>query len=167
MYKIKLILLDIDGVVNSSSFIKSRNFDPPFTKKEKQTMSSGNVDIVDIRSINPKHIKLLNNIIKQTNAKIVISSSWKINSSINQITAIFEHHGFAGEIIGATPNLNYKGRGKEIQKWIDDTDYKIDKFVIIDDNSDMDHLMPFLVKTKFSHGLTKSIEDKVIKILTE
>ena len=70
---IKVIFLDIDGVLNSE---KSINKNLKKFGKEK-----GQHALMPDRS----HIKLLNHIIKETNCKIVLSSSWRILSFYHHI----------------------------------------------------------------------------------
>lgn len=67
-------------------------------------------------------------------------------------------------------------RGIEIQRWFDETFKEKGlehdaPFVIVDDESDMKHLSPYLVQTKFDGvsdetGLTKEKADLIISKLT-
>lgn len=63
-----------------------------------------------------------------------------------------------------TPRL-YGKRGEEIQNWINSFDQVIEKFVILDDDSDMEHLLPYLIKTSYEFGLTDKETDLLIKNL--
>lgn len=69
------------------------------------------------------------------------------------------------KVIGLTPIL-YQQRGLEIQKWIDDNDYK-GKFIIIDDDSDMCHLLPLLIRCDCQLGFTIYDYWKALKLLEE
>ena len=58
------------------------------------------------------------------------------------------------EIIGRTKRLG-TDRGIEIQQWLDDNkDLDIEKFVILDDDMDMEHLLRHLVHTDTNIGMT-------------
>jgi len=132
----KIIFLDIDGVLNSISYFKSIN----------------DIDDPDDR-LDPVAVALLNKIIQATNAKIVISSSWRLGKSITQLQDVFNKHSIIGTIVGLTPD-DYNTRGVQIQQWINDCDFTIDSFIILDDDNDMCHLNKHLVKTSVKDGLT-------------
>jgi hypothetical protein len=144
----KIIFLDIDGVLNSQrSFKINRNtgeqiYDHPF----------------------PYHVKKLNTILEKSGAKIVLSSAWRSMGryAVNQI---FKECGIIEQIFSMTPRMWVK-RGIEIQTWIDSHDeLNIESFCIIDDDSDMEHLMPFLVKTKNETGLCEEHIKKALLLL--
>ena len=63
-----------------------------------------------------------------------------------------------------TPVL-YQQRGLEIQKWIDDNKFK-NKFIIIDDDSDMCHLLPLLIRCDCQLGFTIYDYQKALKMLS-
>ena len=96
--------------------------------------------------------------------RIVISSSWRIVHQLEWIRDHFERYGlpYRDRIIDKTPwNGQDQTRGQEIQQWLtahpDVTD-----FVILDDERDMDHLMPHLFHTLMSQGLMAGIADEII-----
>jgi hypothetical protein len=163
-YMKSLLFLDIDGVCNTDSFTNSIDRNAPLSDKEKDTIDNNpGVDRLDLRFLNPKHIKHLNKIIAKTQAKVVITSDWRIASNAKQFQAMFNHHGFIGEIIGCTKVLNIP-RGQEIKDWLDDNGWP-DKFAIIDDRDDMDPFMEHLVLTNPSRGLNLGCVQKAIKLL--
>ena len=96
----KIIFLDIDGVMNSEvdwrDDIQEKRFD-----------------------ISERCIELLNKLIENTYAKVVISSTWRNTVKIEKMRLIFKNKGFKGEIIDYTPRLGVDTlRGNEIYKWI-------------------------------------------------
>jgi len=108
-------------------------------------------------------VKLLNETIEKTGAKIVVSSSWRLHNSVKEITEYLVSKGFIGEIIDRTPRFSGKSRGTEIQAWLEDNE--VDNFVILDDDSDMDHLTPKLVHTSWLTGLqTKHVDMCISKL---
>ena len=144
----RIIFLDIDGVLNSwASFYK----------------------------ITTEKLQLLNSLIEQTGAKIVISSSWRIGSedvkdfveknfkksnfrldnfkdATNQecISNIF----YNDNIIGLTDTFG-PSRGDEIKRWLDNHSDDVESYVIFDDDSDMlDEQLEHLVQTDTYYGIT-------------
>ena len=128
----KIIFLDIDGVLNHEAFYKERYENKDYKIKHPYS------------EIDPKCVANLNNLCKETDAKIVISSTWR-NSGLDYCKDVLVYHGFKGEIIGITPNCRYEMclRGNEIHQWIDDNRemvgpyYNFTEYVILDDDSDM------------------------------
>lgn len=127
----KIIFLDIDGVLNHEDFYKRRKlgeFEYPLSE------------------LCPKTIANLNVLIAETGAKVVISSTWRLGRSAAEIQVLLEGRGFTGEVIDCTPNLRGEGclRGNEILKWVKDNKdligadyYNFTDYVILDDDSDM------------------------------
>lgn len=154
--KHKIIFLDIDGVLN----VMSREFD-----------EYGQL-------FNPIFVNNLAYIIEKTNAKLVISSTWRY-SGHNRMINMWKYRNLPGEIIDITPDL-YKDvdRGDEIKAWLEKNIDKVDNYCIIDDDDDMltEQLNNF-VKTSgnidhpdcddIGYGLTKICSEKVIEILNK
>lgn len=149
----KIIFLDIDGVLNSRQSITNAGGQARY-----RTWPA------------PYHVKQLNKIIELTNAKVVISSTWRIGKSLSELNHLFILADFKGILVDTTPILDKSDlniiRGMEIQAWLD-IHPDIRRFVILDDDSDMGHLTPYLVQTTFEYGLTEDHVDKVVKILNE
>lgn len=132
----KVIFLDIDGVLNNYS-----------TK-------------IDLRW-EPSLVEILNRIIKETGAKVVLSSTWRrIESNRNIIK-----NDMKIDFIDVTPK-RWKERGHEIQEWLDKNPV-VERFIILDDDADMVHLMSHLLQTDGEFGLTDEIADEAIKKLNE
>jgi hypothetical protein len=111
----------------------------------------------------PSCIAALNRITKTTGAQIVVSSAWR-GSGLKEMQNLLESWGVTGDVTGVTPILCGETRGKEIAKYLKKFP-KVESFVILDDDDDMDHLKPFLVQTPFSTGLTEKHADRAIKVL--
>jgi hypothetical protein len=121
----------------------------------------------------PPCITALNRITDATGAKIVISSSWRWGGKpdAKMLLALW---GATGEVIGITPILEtawkpdnklWVGipRGREIAAWL--AANTVESFVIIDDDKDMEHLLPHLLHTPFEIGLTEADADRAIQML--
>ena len=61
---------------------------------------------------------------------------------------------------------NEKKRGYEIQEYLDEHP-EIDNFVIIDDETDMVHLIDKLVQTSWKTGILNEHVERILKILNE
>jgi|WetSurMetagenome_2_1015567.scaffolds.fasta_scaffold638719_2 hypothetical protein len=159
----KIIFLDIDGVLNS----------------EKSMTESKDEKWSDEPSI--ENIECLNYIIAKTGAKIVISSTWRHGNHASLFDKYFHALGIIGEVIDVTPWLD-SYRGTEIKCWLLEHASKIKKyknsqwcmykepvesFVILDDDSDMEDLYNHLVLIDNKVGLTKKDADIAVRILME
>lgn len=165
----KLIFLDIDGVLNHELYYRSDDY------------PKGDEGINwDILQISRKSIELLNKLVEDTGAKVVISSSWRKNRTVDELKLLFNKCGFIGEIIDKTPvlffgNNDYKysvPRGCEIKAWLelnkDILNAKIEdvRYVILDDDSDMLYWQrdKFLWCDPYC-GITKNTVYKATRIL--
>jgi hypothetical protein len=150
----KIIYLDMDGVINN----------------RKTFLIPGKSSIYAYDEI---LISNLNSIIEEINAKIVLSSTWRLcfkdtNSFNKHLTFI----GIYPVCIGFTPKPNecnswngsFCNRYIEIKTHIKHN--SIDKFVVIDDeNKTLEKFGNAFFKTDFEYGLTKDISDKIIEYL--
>lgn len=154
----KLVFLDIDGVLNSRDWLYSTE------QQRLEVEYQGNEHLM----INGEAVARLNRILAASGAKIVVSSSWRCGHKLPRLREILKAAGVEGEVVGATPryvelpNDEPAQRGHEIQVWLDRNGGKGREepnfgwpapFVILDDDRDMVHLMPRLVKTTFAAGL--------------
>ena len=114
----KVIFLDFDGVLNSRRYIESR----------------GEYGVI----IDPSRMWLLKQIVDETKAKIVLSTSWrehwaktpdKSTDTGRQINAIFSNFGL--EIFDKTPSVCLC-REEEIKSWLDEHE-ETKNFVVLDD----------------------------------
>jgi len=149
-----VIFLDVDGVLNSrQKLIEVYNK----TKKPHHGYSY------------PFDEKCLNNLkilVEQTNSKLVITSTWrKDEEGINILLNTLKNYNLDNEVIGYTPILNTK-RGYEIITYLNSLEYN-PNFIILDDDSDMEDLSPYLIKTNFDVGLTYDDVKKAIDVLSK
>lgn len=140
----KIIFLDIDGVLNSHGWVHQHG------------------DHTWLSMLDPDRIELLNQITKRTGAKLVISSSWRIFHGHTPLALLLQQAGVEGEVYDVTPT-GHGLRGREIQAWLDAQPEQPEAIVILDDCKDMGHLMDRLVQTNGAKGLQpydvwKSIE---------
>lgn len=154
----KIIFLDIDGVLNSRTYFNSR----------KQIR-----DIAD--NLDPVAIGYLNQLIKDTGAYVVISSTWRMHHSKEELIELLSSRGFKGVIIGCTPVLSspHTVRGNEIHSWMRENPEIIgtpvcdfNSYVILDDDSDMLywHKDNFILVDGFV-GLTPNVVYRATRLL--
>ena len=99
----KVIFLDIDGVLNC-----------------QQAYINGSCEYVDgpgfkYQKFYPPSKELLNKLIEETGAKVVISSSWR-KDGLHRMQEIWKAEGMLGEVIDTTPSL-YLQKNGSIQFW--------------------------------------------------
>ena len=101
-------------------------------------------------NLDPKKIALVEEIIKATDAKIVVSSSWSVGCRNaeefierdfsgyfkRKTTEISRESLFIESIIDVTDHMG-SSRGDEIQRWLDAHEDEVESYVILDDDSDM------------------------------
>lgn len=157
----KIIFLDIDGVLNSNSILSE--YIPEIDG--------------EYYPYQPHLVDNLNSILKRTGAKIVVSSTWRLGESVERLQYLLTHMGVKGEVIGKTDSYRDKFvvRGNEILKWIQDNErllgchyYDFYDYVIIDDDSDMLYSQrDNFVHIQGEEGLTKEYAEQAIEILGE
>jgi len=154
-----VIFLDIDGVLVNRRALADR-----------RAQKLGYRYVAD-----PPCVDALNAITETTQALIVLSSSWRF-CGLEEMRLILKHWGVEAPLVDMTPDLTrvpiedgglYQGvpRGREIQAWLDAAEHPITSFVILDDDADMEHLAPFLIKTEFEPGLTMEHAERAIAML--
>jgi hypothetical protein len=168
----KIIFLDIDGVLNHSLYYQEK-------RQCDRRKELGGSPICDI---DENKIKLLNDLICDTNAVFVISSTWRKFHTIEEIQGWFEELGFLGKIIDFTPVLRFQSnenergrsvpRGCEIDKWLDDNVDFLDRskfnYIILDDDSDMlYHQRNHFFLVDGYCGLTPNVVYRAKRFLTE
>lgn len=152
--KDRVIFLDIDGVLNTKSYRESPD-----------------VDYYN-DFISDHNMRFLKRIVMATDAKIVLSSTWRtyysrgkmqFDKSGEYINRIFEKCGL--KIFDKTPELN-NDRDTEISSWLEDNSY-VNSYVIIDDFDFKwsDCHKKHLVKTDDEHGLNEETAEAAIQIL--
>ena len=112
VHLVKLLFLDFDGVLNSERFFRAQ----------------GNRYLPE--QLDEGAVARLNAILARTGAKVIVSSTWRLGYSMEQLQVILARHGFSGEVVGVTPRLEdvdedgirvplHVPRGREIQTWLD------------------------------------------------
>lgn len=154
----KIVFLDIDGVLNSDGWYKSGEAKKAYEKTK----------IVSDYHFDPNAWKWVEKLLIETGAKIVLTSSWR---NFNLEATLKDFTGTKFEVLNKyiveiTPRLRLRHRGKEIETFIKNTDIEIDGYVIIDDDTDFNiDQLPYFVRTDWFHGITEENYNKAKKIL--
>ena len=174
--KMKVIFLDIDGVLNlpgaelgySKMGAKWRDL---WTEKDPSRLNAYSI------VFSPSAIYHLGEIVRQTGAKIVISSTWRRGSDLEEMKGWFLDPDISEAIIGKTPCFystshpelaDKQGRvqrGEEIYWYIQNSKEEITRYAVIDDDGDMDAVRRNFFQTDGWDGLTRTISKKIIKHL--
>jgi hypothetical protein len=185
----KVIFLDNDGVICLAGNWGSRY------KKRKQTYTKDNPMSMDIESpveyrfddFDTKAIKVLNDILTETGAEIVVSSDWKLHATVEELGDYYISKGIIKRPIAKTPNLmefdsltaslfNYKGWSRkarilEIEKYLE-LNPEITHWVAVDDLNmspkfnDGHGLSNFVLTPRSNEGIKQSgIKNKILKYL--
>jgi hypothetical protein len=144
----KVIFLDNDGVICLSNNWGSRT-----TKRRKAGLRASVPPLelpVDIRfdNFDKKSVKILNEILEETGAEIVVSSDWRFYATLEELGEYYTSQGIIKKPIAVTgmfkdlfpkewSSLRFRAdleleRYMEIQHWIDEH-LEITKWVAIDD----------------------------------
>ena len=153
----QIIFLDIDGVFKCPSDVEYQDSDGQDLEFTQRTDFFAELS----KSWKAEAIKHFHSLLEiYPDLKIVISSSQRHGYTKDTIKNLFKYYPKIQErIIDRTPSLSYGERGDEIQQFLDI--YKVKKFVILDDESDMKHLLPRLVQTDFKEGFSLKDLDRV------
>lgn len=156
----KILFLDIDGVLNTGDDTASRHYMKKRTNNRDWTHDEQNCNLFDERCV-----RWLHYIIEETGAKIVISSTWR-RKGLQYMWDFWKRRDLPGEVIGITPVLN-RPRGEEIDAWLEENDYWTN-YCIVDDDSDMLFEQKFrFVKTHNRFGLTLETAEAIVNILNK
>ena len=159
MNNMKVIFLDVDGVLNSEEHAIYCHENPKFIKE------GGSI------WVDPYPVFYILQLIEELGLKLVISSSWRtwdLESTIEEFNRYKSLCKLTPHIVGITPrNMDdqvWEDRGEEIQHYLD-THPEIENYCIIDDDNDMlDSQRDHFVRTNSEHGLTIEDCNKVRKI---
>jgi hypothetical protein len=134
----RVLFLDIDGVLNHAA--------------------SGRREGVPGMAawLDPRHLEPLNRVALATNARLVISSSWRVGRSLEDVRTLLRDFGVLAPIVDATPVAESRRREEEILTWLA-RHPEVQAYAVVDDELRVDDdspLAPHLVGTRMDEGLT-------------
>lgn len=139
--KHKILFLDIDGVLNGYSLLGLMGWNIA------SKLKIGNWYKKNTRKpyfgVHKEKVRRLSKIVKATDCKIVISSSWRFGlwgktysqllSDEKQFIDMMDKYGITYNIIGITGRSPDDRRDKEIAEWLENNKDRVWSFVILDD----------------------------------
>ena len=189
----KVIFLDNDGVIClsenwGSRFKKARQYmiDHSISEHAFADEKKRNV-LVRFDNFDAKAIKILNKVLEETGAELVVSSDWKLYATVEELGEYYESQGIIKKPIDRTLNLDefdpdsaglYQWKGwkekmriLEIKKYLEDHP-EITHWVAIDDlnmspeANQGSGLKNFVLTPRSAEGIKQSgIKDKLLKFL--
>lgn len=153
----KVLFLDVDGVLNCES-------------SQVKTPSG-------YRFVEEQFLNRLKRIIAETDAKIVLSSTWRHGfydikrgntdtvDAKDYILLVDKLLEFGIEIYSHTPELEVYHRGSEIYAWLVNAEETIEGFVILDDDDDIYPMEGKVVRPFFEEGVQDEHAIRAIEIL--
>ena len=148
-----VLFLDVDGVLNSARFLRENP--GAFDRGEDE---AGAMDTVAVAR--------LEQVLVRTGALIVVSSTWRILNTVEQILDFLHRRGApSAKIIGVTPHLTGY-RGEEIKTYLKEHP-EVTRFAIVDDDSDMAPYHHKLVKTTWEEGMLDEHVELLVTMLNE
>jgi hypothetical protein len=167
-----VIFLNIDGVLNSEYYNhtelvnrKKRGYGGFFTLKEEATKENVIWD--------PQCVRWLAYIVDRTDAKIVISSTWREYHPTHRFHEMFALYGVEFDILGMTmitytPYHRWRTqdfRGDEVRAWIAEHPFGGNHVILVDEGKDFYKDQP-VICTNPDVGLTHNDADAAIRELT-
>lgn len=156
-----LIALDLDGVINSASWLQYRSTDEGSRLRDGYHSRFDRRTAIELSNIDPACGRLIANLVSRLDAWVLITSTWRENRSPEHFEWLFETAGCAlpsGSIVGCTPVLDHltvNKRGHEIDSWI--RSFSFDgQLIVLDDDSEgfLNHQEVF--KVNCQTGITSS-----------
>lgn len=142
----KVIFLDIDGVMNSVT--------TPFGDRRRLSTF-----------LDPSNVAVLNQIVRATGAVVVVTSTWRLTMSIEQLRGHFEEAGCVAEIVDVTPDLDAYRRDREVRAWLAAQREPPRRWVILDDDPELDASPDTLVRIDQLVGLSARELPRVLELL--
>ncbi len=154
--KENIIFLDIDGVLNDYNKWNLLGWNIVcFFKNQK--LKNWYIKLTSPFGVHKRKVKRLAKIVKETNAKVVMSSSWRFGwwntpydkqfRDQKRLTDLLNKYNI--KVIDITPRSSSGRREEEISQWLIEHDDIVKRFVILDDErSDLERFVDsYLVQT--------------------
>lgn len=154
----RVIFLDVDGVLNKAGC--------------KVKTPSGFYFVEDDKLL------LLKELVEKTNAKIVLSSTWRqgwedLNNGVDSIDSRDfvllrdKLKEFDLDLYDYTSCPITSDRGSKIKEWLSKHFEEVDSILVLDDESNIKPFNKFFVRTSFSDGLKEKHVKKSVEVLLQ
>ena len=167
----KILFLDIDGVLNSDVYMASDEYYNAC--KDAGIKNHKSYEVVTKAHhlhIDPAGVKLLNDLIAKSGVKVVLSSTWRIRYSLEEMNEMLKGRGATFEVTDKTPaKMSYRQRQGDIREYLqdlkDEEGIEPEAFVILDDMEEFPAMQDHFVHTPEETGITQEHVEKALKIL--
>ena len=114
--------------------------------------------------VDPACVKVLNDIVAEGDADVVVSSTWRYGKTVAELQEILDAKGFAGRVLDVTPTLPAPtDRTDEITAWL--AQHAVTSYIVIDDHVVGGDLSARLVLTQPGYGLRPTDTPRAIELL--
>lgn len=169
----KIIFLDIDGVLNNDVWMDGDRWTDVFPLTSPyRTRTQAWVPYFDFA---PENVRQFNKVLNETNASIVVSSTWRQRKSPAELEEILIQNGGVdclGRVIGKTVDSHPRRRFSQdrprweyIKLWMEENAPKDMVFVVIDDDPKAWSQGHTFVWTDPQKGLTEDDARHAIQVL--
>lgn len=158
----RLLFLDVDGVLNSRNWITSPR--RPTPEQSEVQFPGGRHVRHALRSLDPLAVAAVNELVTRSEARVVISSSWRTMWPLDKLAYFLRFHGFQHHLLGATPDLvetmadttlfGGGGRGNEIKTWLGLLPWVAPESYLVLDDDHVDVPEGRLYRTSNTEGFT-------------
>ena len=165
-----ILFLDIDGVLNSIEHARFRLTRDGQSRRDVLMALHEKRTALDLMLLDEKLVELLAKFVIQHKLHIVITSTWRENSSPLHFQMLFGLCGHplpTGTVIGLTPvldHLSQNKRGHEIQSYLDNEKVSL-PYVVLDDDVGIFLEGQPVINTSINTGLTKKNLNDALKLL--
>ncbi len=177
--EIRLLFLDIDGVLNSGDWFASEEFkvlDRCVPKTNYALTDTGRKGL--LTHLDPTACSVLGQAADYLRVQVVLSSTWRVIHGHHLVQDLLRERQCSLDIIDITPTRlqsRHSGiphktcRGMEIEWWLLQN-YSLEelegaRIVLLDDSSDMGRLLPRLVRTGWYKGLQEEHIEQIQQML--
>jgi hypothetical protein len=151
----RVLFLDIDGVLNSRLFLRENH---------DRTANAQTHFERSLTQLDPVAVRLVSDFADSFDLRVVISSTWRRMHSLHVLHDMLRAKGWEAAMpIDITPTFDSSTRGEEIAAWLHEHS-EATNHVILDDDSDF-HEGQHLVRTSIETGVTHEHIDIAIGFL--
>ena len=147
LHEVRLLFLDIDGVLNRTGYRP--------------------VESLGLRSwIEPELAARLSRLVRTIDAVIVLISDWRRGRDLGHLADELRSAGIDGRLLGTTPFLAGE-RWREIESWMAEHDASVENIAIVDDEYDMGPLASRFVRVSPLNGLDEDAASAVVALFEQ
>lgn len=163
----RLLFLDFDGVLNSDAYFAS----PGFVAVTKE-MSDAEVMLLNREyHLDAAKVALLNGLVEMFDLSVVISSSWRLQYSLDELNAMLAARGATFRAVAVTPRVTQHDptrplRAREILAYLEHLSVPCEAVVVLDDDR-LDDLVPGHVHVDGTLGLLAQQLDQCTELLRD